>query len=130
MVSGERDERLPALAGAQDRGAVAAERREGVLPERGLAGIAHEEIQAGAEDAVDRRKADHGDEVAAVHEHRGQQRDARERAADLDRRNANYFFAHGFFRKPVPTRTMRYAGLNTVEAAPHGRSVPPLAGRG
>ena len=76
MVERQRDQRLPALAGAQDRGAVAAERREGVLPERGLAGIAHEEVQAGAEDAVDRREADHGDEIAAMHEHDGEQREA------------------------------------------------------
>ena len=77
---------LPAVGGGQDRGAVAAERREGVLAERRLARIAHEEVEAGDEDAVDGREADHGHEIAARPEARRRAR--RAPTEDRDRADA------------------------------------------
>ena len=76
----QRQHRLPAIFDAEDRGAVTADRRKGVLAERGLPGIAHEEIQPDAEHAIDHRELHHGQQIAALDEDEGEQQRDEDRA--------------------------------------------------
>ena len=80
----QRQNRLPIVLDAEDGGAIAADCRKGILAERGLAGITHEKIQPDAEDAVDHRELQHGDEVPAVDKHQAEEQRDANRAADSD----------------------------------------------
>ncbi len=80
----QRQDRLPAVLDAEDGGAVAADRRKRVLPEGCLSGIAHEEVQPDAEQAVDHRKLHHREQVAAPDEDESEQQRDDGAAADGD----------------------------------------------
>ena len=64
-------QRLPAVIGGEHRGGVAADRRERIVSERDLSGVAHEDVQARHEHHVDRGEVQHCDEIAAGNEHVG-----------------------------------------------------------
>jgi hypothetical protein len=61
--------RFPSVVGGEHGGGVAADRREGVMAERNLSSIAHENVESGDEDHVNRRKLKNGDEITACDEH-------------------------------------------------------------
>src|SRR5579884_48310 len=73
--------RAPLVFDAQDRRAITANRGERILAERGLAGIAHEEVQPQAENAINHGKLEHSNKITAVNKNSTKQQPDHEHAA-------------------------------------------------